>query len=68
MTYLENRPEHFMPLLALVRRVLGVFHFIAEFEEGILDIVEARRGRFLVARCSYGWHFALFPNILGFFK
>jgi hypothetical protein len=31
MAYLENGPENFVSLLAIMRGILGIFHFIAEF-------------------------------------
>jgi hypothetical protein len=66
MTDLKNRPVDFMPLLALVRCVLGVFHFVAEFKQRIFDIVEARWWRFFVAGCSYGRHFGRLFNSSNF--
>lgn len=45
MAYLKNRPQHLVFLLALMRCILGVFHLVVEFEEGIFYVVEAgRRG------------------------
>lgn len=31
MSDLKYRPEHFVPFLSIVRRILGIFHFVAEF-------------------------------------
>lgn len=60
MTYLKNRPQHLMLLLALVRRVLGVFHLVVEFQERVFYVVEARRGGFAGARGADGGHFGGF--------
>jgi len=38
---LEDGPENFLPLLAFVGGVLGVFHLGAELEERVFDVVEA---------------------------
>lgn len=57
MAYLKNRPQHLVLLLALVRRVLGVLHLVAEFQERVFYVVEARRWGFAVARGADGGHF-----------
>ena len=49
MCNLKHRPQHLMLLLPFVARVLGVFEFVLEFEEGVFDVVEA-----------FGWGFAGF--------
>lgn len=56
MTDLENRPQYFMPLLALVRSVLGVFHLVGEFEQGVFDVVKAVWWRLAVACGADGRH------------
>ena len=47
---LEDRPQHLMLLLALVRGVLRVLHLVRELEQGVLDVVEAIGRRLAVAR------------------
>ncbi len=56
MTDLEYRPQHLVPPLPFVRRVLGVLHLVAELEQRVLDVFEAVGGRFAVATCAYGGH------------
>ena len=54
---LENRPEHLLPLLALVRGVLCVFHLVGEFEERVLQIGKSVGWGFSIARVRAGrWH------------
>jgi len=53
---LKNWPEHFVPLLAFMRSVLGIFHLVAELEEDVFDIFESGWWRFAVARCTNGRH------------
>ena len=50
MTDLEDGPEHLISLLALMRGILRIFHFVAKLEQGILDVVKAIGWRFAVAR------------------
>lgn len=45
-----------MFLLSIVRRVFGIFHFIAELQQGVLYIIEACRWWFTIARGSYRRH------------
>lgn len=52
MANLENGPEHLMFLLALMRCIFGVLHFIAEFQEGVFDVIEACWGWLAIARCA----------------
>jgi len=66
MCDLEDGPHHLVPLLALVRGVLGVLHLVLELEERVFDVFEAIWGRFAVARRADWWHsgrlaFSLFP-------
>jgi hypothetical protein len=56
MTYLKYRPEDLMSFLALMRRILRIFHFIGEFQERVFDVVEAFGWGFAVARGADGWH------------
>ena len=56
MTDLEYRPEDFVFFLSFVRGILGIFHFIAELEQGIFEIVKASGGRLAIARGSDGRH------------
>lgn len=56
MTDLKYRPQHLVPFLPFVRRVLGVFHLVAEFEERVFDVVEAGGWGFAVSRRAYWWH------------
>lgn len=53
---LKDGPENFMTLFAFVCGVLGVFHLVAEFQEGVFDVVEAVRWGFAVARGAYWRH------------
>jgi hypothetical protein len=57
MANLENRPKNLMFLLSLVRRILGIFHLIAEFQQGIFYVVEACWWGFAIAgSCADGRH------------
>jgi len=56
MRDLEDGPERFATLLALVRGVFGIFHLVGEFEEGVFDVVEAFGGRFAGAGWADGGH------------
>lgn len=56
MCDLEDRPHGFLPPLALVRRVLGVFHLVLELEERVLDVVEAVGWGFLALGGAHGRH------------
>lgn len=58
MRDLEYGPFHLLPLLALVRRILGVFHFVRKFEQRIFDIIEAVGRRLFVAGTTDGRHVA----------
>jgi len=49
MSNLEDRPDHFMLLLALMRRIFGVLHLVLELQKGIFDVFEAVWRRLLVA-------------------
>jgi hypothetical protein len=53
---LEDRPQHLVLLLALVRGVLGVLHLVGEFEKGVFDVVEALWRRLTVAGCAERRH------------
>lgn len=53
---LEDRPQHLMLLLALVRSVLGVLHLVRELEQGVFDVVEAIGRRLAVTRGAEGRH------------
>ena len=54
---LEYRPEHLLPLLALVRGILCVFHLIGKFEERVLQIGKSVGWGFSVARVrARRWH------------
>lgn len=46
-----------MLLLALMRRILGIFHLVVELEERIFYIVEARWRGFAGAGGTNGGHF-----------
>lgn len=54
---LEDGPGHFVLLLAFVAGVLGVFHFVGEFEEGVFDVFEAVWWGLAVLSCSDRGHF-----------
>ncbi len=49
MSDLKDRPQDLVPLLALVRRVLGVFHLVAEFQQRVLNVLEPLGWRLAVA-------------------
>lgn len=53
---LKDRPQHLVLLLALVRGVLGVFHFVAELEQRVFDVVETLGRRLAVFRSAEGRH------------
>lgn len=50
MADLKNGPEDLMSLLPFMRCILGVFHFVAEFEECIFQIVKAIRWGLAITR------------------
>ena len=56
MCDLKNGPEDFVALFTLVRTVFGVFHLVAERDEGVFDVVEAVGWGFAVAGGADGWH------------
>lgn len=56
VTDLKYRPEDFVFLLSFVGGVLGIFHLIAEFKQGIFKIVKARWRRLAIARRSDWGH------------
>lgn len=56
VTDLKNRPHHLVLLLAVVRGVLGVLHLVAELEQRVFDVVEARWRGFARARRADGRH------------
>lgn len=56
MGNLEDGPEGLVALFALVGGVLGVFHLVAEFEEGVFDVVEAGGRGFAGAGGADGGH------------
>jgi len=37
---LKNRPQDLMSFFPLVRRILGIFHLVAKFKEGILYVIK----------------------------
>lgn len=49
MADLKYGPQHLMLLLSIVAGVLGILHFIAEFEQCVFDFVEALRRGLAVA-------------------
>lgn len=49
MRDLEDGPERFLPLLALVRRGFGVLHLVGKLEQGVFDILEAVRWGLAIA-------------------
>lgn len=55
-----------MALLPLMRRVLGIFHLVAEFEEGVFDVVEASGWGLAHTRGAdwrhSGWVWLMFPG------
>ena len=56
MCDLEDGPQHLVLLLALVARVLGILHLVAEFEEGVFEVLEAVGWWFTVLGGADGWH------------
>lgn len=57
MSDLKNRPQDLMPLLALVRRVLGVFHLVTKFQQGVFEVLEPVGRGFAGARGADWRHF-----------
>lgn len=53
---LEDRPQHLVLLLALVRGILGVLHLVGELEQRVFDVVETLWRRLAVAGCAEGRH------------
>lgn len=53
---LKHRPQHLVLLLALVRGIFGVFHFVMELEERVFDVFEAVWWRLAVFGCADGGH------------
>lgn len=56
MRDLEDRPHCLLAPLALVWRILCIFHLVLEFEEGVLDVVEAVGRGFLALGGAHGGH------------
>ena len=56
MSDLKDGPNHLMLLSTLVARILGIFHFIGELEESILDVFEPFGWRFAILCRPNGWH------------
>ena len=52
---LEDRPQHLVLLLALVRGVLGVLHLVLKLEERVLQVLEAIWGCLLGGACCADW-------------
>lgn len=52
MADLKYWPKDLMPLLAVMRGILGVFHLVAELEKGIFNVVEAIWWRLAIASRS----------------
>lgn len=62
MTDLEYGPENFVFLLSFMRCILRILHLVAEFQEGIFEIVEARGRRFAIAGSAnrrHGWRYGM---------
>jgi len=56
MCDLEDGPLHFMLLLPIVARVLGVLHLVGKLKQSVLDVVESIwRGLPVLCRAD-GWH------------
>lgn len=66
MSYLEDGPQHLVLFLAVMRRIFRIFHFIAKFEQRVLDVVEPRWWGFAVAGCTYRRH-NLSASLFSFF-
>lgn len=49
MGYLKDWPQHLMFPLAIMWRILCVFHPITELKQCVLDVIEPRRRWFAVA-------------------
>lgn len=61
MADLEYRPENFIFLLSFMRCVFRILHFVAEFQQGIFNIVEAGGRRFAIAGSAnwrHNWRYA----------
>lgn len=64
MADLEDGPQDLVSPFSFVRSVLRIFHFIAEFQQCILDIIKAIGWWFAVARRTYWWHFSSFDRLI----
>ncbi len=60
MRNLEYGPKHLVAPLALVGRVLGVAHLIAELEQRVFNVLKALGRRLAVARGADCRHFLFF--------
>ena len=56
MSDLEDRPSHFVLLLALMTGIFGIFHLVLELEQSIFDVFEAIWRRLSVLGCADGRH------------
>lgn len=59
MTDLEYLPNNLMPLLALVRSILSIFHLVTKFEKRILNVLKAFWWWLAIASRSDGGHACL---------
>lgn len=56
MSDLEDRPSHFVLLLALMTGIFGIFHLVLELEQSVFDIFEAIWRRLSVLGRADGRH------------
>lgn len=56
MCDLKDGPEHFLPLFALCRSILGVFELVLEFEKGVFNVIESIGWSLALTSRSDGWH------------
>lgn len=47
---LKYWPQNLIPLLSFVRGILCILHLVAEFEEGVFDVIKAIRRWLATAR------------------
>lgn len=56
MRDLEDRPHDLVLWDVGGREVLGIFHLVGEYEEGVFDVAEACRRSFALRCVADGWH------------
>lgn len=54
--YLEDGPDHLVLLAAFVRGIFCIFHFVAELEQGVFDVIKAIGWGLAVLCAADRWH------------